>query len=202
MQHNQKEWVLTQQAFNKLLSQINPNLEIAALKYNEIYQKTVNFFECKDCNFSEDYADEVVKRVITKIDEGEVIASENMGKYFYSVAQNVLKEYRRKKQRQPQSLEDLPVSNNLSIDPHEVEQQAEQTKQKEKQLECLDMCLQKMEPNDSELIYLYYQHRGREGIQNREAIAQKMGISITNLRVKMHRLREKLEQCVNNCLTI
>lgn len=195
----QKEWALTKQALNKLFLQINPDLEIAAEQYSGIYQRLIKFFECQDCNFAEDCADETVNRVIRKIDEGENIAPENLGKYFYGVARNVLREYWRKKQ--PESLEDLPPSLSNSLALEIPENKVEKQIQKEQQLECLEACLQKMNQPDKALIFEYYQKVGRDGIETREKIAQSIGIPISNLRVKMHRLREKLEQCVNNCLT-
>lgn len=198
---SQRDWTLTQQGLNKLLLQISSNQEVAAQKYNETRQKLIKFFEYQNCAFPEEQADETINRLIKNIEEKDIITYENIGKYCYSIAQNVLKEYWRKKEKHPQSLEDSLQNVTLFIDPNKVEKEVEKRVQKERSLECLEMCLEKVEQTDKDLLYEYYQQQGRQGIESREAIAKKMGLPLNNLRVKIYRLKEKLEQCINNCLT-
>lgn len=197
---SEKEWILTEPALNKLLSSINTNLEVSAQKYIQIQEKLIKFFEYQGCLIPEEQADETINRVIKKIDQGEVIAPENINKYIHSVSVNVLREYWRKKDKQPESLEQLPTDVTFSVDPKKIQEQTEEKYYKEKQLECLELCLQSLEETEQTLIYDYYQKQGREGIENRGTLAQKMGIPLLGLRVKIHRLREKLERCVTNCV--
>jgi RNA polymerase sigma factor (sigma-70 family) len=196
----QKEWGLTQQALNNFLQQLNPDLERAGEKYENIRQKLVKFFEYRGCAFPDEYADETINRVIRKINEGEVIRAANLYDYFYGVAKNVLREQWKKSDKNQIVLCDLSLFQHSLLDPIKVEQQEAEKQKHEQQLECLKHCLQKLPAESREMIIQYYSEEGRVGIENRQALAQRLGIPLNNLRVQMHRMREKLEKCVQKCL--
>src|SRR6185436_6843907 len=91
-----KEWVLTQEAFDALLSWLDADREVAARKYETIRQRLVTIFVCRKCVDAEDLADETINRVAAKLPE---IAEDYVGEpaaYFCAVAHWVHQEYVRR----------------------------------------------------------------------------------------------------------
>ena len=197
---NKQQWVLTQEALNKLLLQLDSNAEKAAREYETIRFKLVKFFEYRGCTFPEEYADETINRVIKKIESGEKIYTDNYASYFLGFARNILREQWKKIDQHPTTLDALPPSQIPKIDPHEIIEKDSQQHSKEQQLECLQKCLEKLSQDNRELINEYYKNDNSLGIETRKALADRLEISLNNLRIRIHRLKEKLEQCVYKCL--
>ncbi|MEW6733213.1 MAG: hypothetical protein AB1489_17935 [Acidobacteriota bacterium] len=195
-----KEWVLTQEALNKMLQQLDPDIQRAALEYEIIRSKLTKFFQYRGCAFPEEYADETINRVIRKIDAGEVIRADNPAKYFLGVAHNVLREQWRKSGREADIIDIQLPQQQPFVDPRELVEQEAEKQHQEICLKCLECCLQRLPRDSRELIMEYYSESGRVGIEKRQELAQQLGVQLNNLRIKMHRLRAKLEQCVQRCL--
>jgi len=49
------------------------------------------------------------------------------------------------------------------------------------------------------LIMVYYALEKRDKIEARKALAERFGISINNLRVRLYRIRAGLEKCIREC---
>lgn len=194
------EQEITHQALHKLLAQLDEDSDQAALKFETIRQKLVKFFEYRKIPFAEEYTDEAVYRVMRKVAEDEVILDENPARYFLGVAGNLIKEYLRKMDRTVDIEDVFTPSNHLTIDPNQIQKESEAKHLQEQQLECLEQCLNRFSAEDRDLIMHYYQDDGETHIDSRKALAHKLGIQINNLRIRMHRMREKLERCVEECL--
>jgi RNA polymerase sigma factor (sigma-70 family) len=195
-----KDWVLTQEAFNLLLSCLDRDAARAAEKYENIRRGLITFFECRGSAFPEDCADETIDRVARRLAEGKEIYVENPASYFYGVARNVLKERRESGQSVSASLENFAASRALSEDPHQVGMQQMERHQAEQRLDCLELCLAELVPADRQLIGEYYQGTTGIKIRNRKRLARKLGIPINALRIRALRVREKLEECVKRRL--
>lgn len=195
-----KEWVLTREALDKLLVCLDRNRERAASRYEIIRRKLMKYFECRRCCTPEDLADETINRVARKILEGKEIWTSDPANYFYGVARNVLKEYRTELERELSLLETIPsltrpCENTLRQQEIEFERN-----NLEQQLACLEYCLQQLSPDNRQIIVNYYQGEKGERIKNRKLIAERLGIPTNALRIRVHRIREKLEQSVNERL--
>jgi DNA-directed RNA polymerase specialized sigma24 family protein len=70
----------------------------------------------------------------------------------------------------------------------------------ERQRECLEHCLQSLPSESRELIMQYHQGERRVKIENRQKLAEQLNIPLNALRIRSHRIREKLEACVDDCL--
>lgn len=81
-----KEWVLTREAFDKLLACLDRDRERAAEKYEEIRNALITFFEHRGCLSPQEYADETINRVARRLSEGKEIYANNAASYFYGVA--------------------------------------------------------------------------------------------------------------------
>jgi len=182
-----REWVLTQEAFDKLLLCLDPDRERAGEKYETVRHKLIKFFEWQGCSFPEDYTDKTINRVAKKIDEGEEI--HNPYRYIHGVARRVFMEYLREWEKERAALDHWPPVQTSLEDASESER-----------LQCLEQCLQDLPPESRELITQYHQGDKRVRIENRGKLAARLKIPLNALRIRVHRLREKLEACVEDCL--
>ena len=73
-------------------------------------------------------------------------------------------------------------------------------REKERLIECLNLCLQKLTPESLHLITLY--HQGEEALDKarRKELAQSLGIPLNALRIRAYRIRVEIEDCVEKCL--
>ncbi|HEU0172831.1 MAG TPA: hypothetical protein VFV58_01090 [Blastocatellia bacterium] len=68
-----KGWVMTREAFDRMLAELHPDSERADEQSEKIRQKLVKLFEWRGCAHAEDLADETFNRVAQKIYEGTSI---------------------------------------------------------------------------------------------------------------------------------
>jgi len=191
-----KEWVLTKEALDKLLACLDKNREQAASRYEIIRRKLMKYFECRRCCFPEDLADETINRVARKIFEGKEIWTTEPANYFYGVARNVLKEYRGNPERDFSPLETISSLTHPCESALRQQEMESERNDLEHQLACLEYCLQQLSPENRRIIINYYQGEKGERIKNRRLIAERLGIPTNALRIRVHRIREKLEQSV------
>lgn len=181
-------WTLTAEAFNKFLSCLDPNPEKAGEKYEAIRLTLVKFFDWRGAHFPEECADETLNRVTRKIDEGESL--QDVATYCYGVARLVFLETLKSPDNRRSDFEDLPP---LAIAAPEIEEP--DTRQ-----ECFNHCLHSLPGDSQQLILQYYQDEKRTKINNRQSLADRLGIPLNALRSRAQRIRDKLEQCIHECL--
>ncbi|MGA9769461.1 MAG: sigma-70 family RNA polymerase sigma factor [Blastocatellia bacterium] len=200
MARPRKKWELTEESLNKLLACFHPDREIAGQKLNRLHQKLVTFFESRRCHCPEEYADRTIYRVARKLDEGLEFTTEDPSKYFYTVARYVFMEYWEDMKMDPDPLDDVTSQKHPFIDPRyeDIEEIEKLLIKQEK--ECLDDCLQKLSDKKRELIIEYYQGEAGAKVKNRKKMAEERGIPQNALRIRVLRIREKLEKCIVKCL--
>jgi RNA polymerase sigma factor (sigma-70 family) len=86
------------------------------------------------------------------------------------------------------------------IDPPEQKTTAIEEETAAERDECLYSCLEKLSPENRKLIVAYYAKEKQAKIDNRNELAQQLGISLETLRVKVHRTRGALRECIERCL--
>ena len=184
-----RKWTLSQAAFDKLLECFSSDREEAALRYETARRKLIRFFEWNSVPYAEDWADEVINRVARRVYEGQDI--DNLMSYIWGVARLILKEARKYVERGPIPLDDVPI----------VPQQKppEIPDPDERQL-CFDRCLGEMSAESRDLILQYYEGEGAAKIKHRQELADKLGIPLNALRIRVHRIRKTLEKCIAECL--
>lgn len=179
-----KESVLTQESFETLLAWLDPDREIAGGKYEEIRLRLIKLFTCRGCHEPEDLADETINRVANKLPEiapGFVGGYGERIRYFCGVANKIhLESLRRKPEPPPQP---LPSSDDI-----------------EQEYNCLDRCMQELTSANRQLVLEYYQEEKRARINHRQRLAESLGIAVNALRIRAHRIRHSLEECVRNCV--
>ena len=187
--HARQKWTLTQDSFDRLLIALGGNRDSGGEKYLEIRSNLTRFFEWRGCSFPEDHADETFNRLARKIDEGEEIL--NPAGYAMGVARLLLLEIMKSRQREQTALNEIGTASEAYVADDDGEDR----------LECLRKCLQGLPPDNRDLILQYYQGEKGEKIQNRKKLLEQLGVPVNTLRMRALRLREKLQGCVEECLS-
>lgn len=185
---------LNAEAFEKLLSQLDADREKAGEKYEQLRTRLVRFFEWRGAENPQELSDESLDRVSIKLAQGELIF--DLSGYVYGVARNVLRESWEKLQRERAGLENAVEQ---SILPHQTFPEQDEETEKRRIYDCLEGCLAKLSDENRELILAYYQQEKGAKIQNRRLLASRLKIPINALRIRVFRIRERLEACVREC---
>jgi DNA-directed RNA polymerase specialized sigma24 family protein len=181
------KWSLTQEAFDRFLASLDANRERAGELYERLRGKLVSYFECRDCPYPEEHADEAINRVARKLESGEAIREP--ATYVYGVARLLLLEILKERAKRQSAIEQLSRA--------QPDSTAEDDE--DRRLECFKSCLARLEAEDRQLITQYYEGERRAKIENRTRLAERLAISQTALRIRAYRLRTALEKCVNKC---
>jgi len=185
------KWQLTQEAFDKLLLALDgENRDAAGEKYLRIRRNLVRFFEGRGFFDAEAHADEVFNRTAKKLTESEIL---DVSQYVYGVARMLILEIHKQREKENRIAKNLPESEFPQL-------LADEKAETERQLGCLNKCLQSLPAENSKIIVQYYQGEKRVKIENRQRLAQDLGIPQNALRNRAVRLREKLEECILSCL--
>jgi RNA polymerase sigma factor (sigma-70 family) len=177
-----KDWVLTQEAFDALLGWLDSNREVAADRYERIRIRLIKIFACRGCSEAEDLADETINRVTSKLADIQPGFEGDPARYFYAVAKKILLEHSRSRATPP-----LP-------------QESSEDEKTELMYQLLELCLEKLTPANRELVLGYYHEEKHAKIENRKALAARLGIALNALRIRAHRIRSWLQQCVKQSL--
>lgn len=185
---------LTAAKFEGLLLRLDPNRDRAGEKYEEIRWKLVKFFQWGSCVNAEDLVDETLNRVAEKLaSQQEDI--HDVAAFVWGVAKKIRQEEVRKESKTIR-LPDLPGAEELFPSPRAADVEASETQSR---LKCLRRCLRLLAVVDRRLLLKYHSSSGRRG-EGRQRLAQESGITNLALRVRVNRLRFKLEECIKECL--
>lgn len=182
-----KDWVLTQEAFDRFLVLLDADRERAARRYEELREALAKFFECRGGAFPEEYADETLNRAARQVAEGKEV--HDLSGYCYGIARLFLLEVFKREKRERNAINEMHAS-----------QEDRDSSLLEQRVECLDRCLDKLPTGDRTLIVQYYQGEKGAKIENRKILAGQLNLSFGTLRMRALRLRQALEECVAICL--
>lgn len=183
----QRPWSLTGPALERLLVALDSDPKRAAIAYQRLHERVSGLFQWWGAaSAAETLADQALDRVARKLEEGVVIHAGSFGAYVRGVARMVFYESgRRGGEQRP-----LRDANGLPAPPPEEDSG--------EALACLDRCLATLGSEARSLILGYY--GGGKKSEVRQRLAGELGISLTALRIRTHRLRQTLERCVAACL--
>ena len=193
-------WVLTEDAFARLLTQLDPDRERAAEKYEAIRNKLLKFFKWRGCLQPEEYADRTIDRVARKITEGAELQTTSPSALFYGVAVILLKEYWRNTASRDEALLGRTETWRHFEDPEKIREDTIALERQETHLACLRGCLGKLPSESVSLIKQYYSEGEVLDKEQRKRIALRLNLSPTALRSRAFRVRAELERCISNCL--
>jgi DNA-directed RNA polymerase specialized sigma24 family protein len=188
-----KDWTLNEDAFERLLASLDPNREQAGQIYESVRRKLIEFFEARGSHSPEDHTDETINRVARRVEEGEHVR--DPARYFYGVARLLWMETLRLREKEPIALELAPPA--VAVD---HEEQENLVQDRERRLNCFEVCLHQLPHENRVLIVEYYKEEKGLKIEQRKRQAELLNMSLNALRLRACRIRGDLEQCINSCL--
>ncbi len=195
-----KDWVMTPEAFDLMLAQLDAERECAGEKYEQIRQKLTKFFQWRGCPAPEDYTDRTIDRVARRLIEGAEVHTHDPYLFFHGTAINVLREHWKSVEKADvESLDELPPTKTPAEDPIEIQTRRAERIEHELKLECLQECVQTLPREQLEQIQEYHQSDGGAKIAQRKALAAQLDIPLNALRIRMYRLRQEMETCILDC---
>ncbi len=183
-------WQPTPEDFKLFLRWLDQNEEIAAQRYEGIRRNLIAIFNRRGCHCSEDLVDETFNRVMRRLPSMIETYEGEPARYIIVVARNLHLEYVKETDR----LEPLPEHDHTSLSANPVDET------KEEKFSCLEHCLKQLTPPQRKLVVGYYQESKRAKIDHRKQIADELGIGLNALRIRAHRIRGSLEECLRLCL--
>ncbi len=184
-----KDWILTQAAFDCLLARLDADREQAGVKYERLRLKLVKYFQWRKATDPDKPAEETLNRLARRLEEGAVI--ENLNAYMYGVAKLVFSEWLKESAREQEASKAAPV---VDSSPPVDESESDALSA------CFDRCLETLTPESRYLIIEYYQDDKSQKIERRKRLATQLGISLNALCIRAHRIRDRLEACVRQCM--
>jgi DNA-directed RNA polymerase specialized sigma24 family protein len=176
---------LGQEDLDRLLSWLDPDRERAGLLYEKIRWRIVAILAARGCSVPEELADETIDRVARRVADIQETYVGDKAIYFLGVANNVHHEYLKRP-----TLPAMPVQQATPAE----------TRTLEETHSCLEDCLSKLPQDSRALIEQYYAEDKQAKIDLRKRIADELGIGSATLRLRALRIRERLQQCIENCL--
>jgi DNA-directed RNA polymerase specialized sigma24 family protein len=175
---------LTRDSFDRLLACLDEDRERAAAKYETLRSGLIRFFEWRGCLHAQDHADEVIDRVARRLEEGAPVTT--VPNYAAGVARLVFLEILRAREREKAALREMPAPEPVATE--------------DERLKCVRRCLGRLPAEGARLLIAYYEDGQGGKAEVRKRLAEELGASPTAFRMKLRRLRVKLEECMAECL--
>jgi DNA-directed RNA polymerase specialized sigma24 family protein len=186
-----EKWVLTQEAFDGLLSWLDPDRERAGEKYEEIRRALTRRFQQLGCAGPEELVNETFDRVARKLPEIVETYKGDPTPYFFSVAFYVRKEHLRRPAFVPLPETELIIAD-LPDRPHVFDAELMDA--------CLRRCMMHLTERSRDIISKYYRGERQVKIGLRKELAEQLGVKLPNLRLQAQRVRADLKKCMLECI--
>jgi DNA-directed RNA polymerase specialized sigma24 family protein len=187
--------LLTQLAFDRLLEWLDDGRDTHGQGYLEMRQRLVRYFARRNRPAADDLADETLNRVGRTLAQEGRIAVRPPARYCYLVARFVLLEDVR---RAPKEARFVTASaTRASCAGCRSAAKSDDTGEiRERRLTRLESCLQRLTPEQRELIVEYYRDARGNRIEHRRELAGRLGISMNALAIRVSRIRGVLVACL------
>lgn len=188
-------WLLTRESFDGLLLWLDADRERAGERYEEIRSALIRRFRQLGSCEPEELTNETFDRVARKLPAIIDVYQGDREPYFYSVAYYVYMEHTRRPIIMSFATDiNLPEANTPAPDVTVDDDDDELLDS------CLRHCIEKLTANNRQMILRYYRGERDVKIKLRKELAESMGIKLTNLRLKVQRVRLGLKKCIVDCL--
>lgn len=178
------DWSLTPANFERLLCTIHPDRDRAAVEYEILRLKITKLLEWRGCLAPEEFADRVFDRLAQRLEGGEKI--ERIYGYCCGIARMLLLESQRHDERQSDAYRQFL---DYSQDPAAAPDCAIP-------MHIFERCLDRLSETARRMVLDYYQFRRTAKIDTRKDLADRLGVPMNALRLRVHRIRETLRKCV------
>jgi DNA-directed RNA polymerase specialized sigma24 family protein len=167
-----------QTSLDKLFQLLEPNARSIEEGFRQCRFKLIKFFAWRYCEDPDNLADETVSRLLKNVRAGQEISADNPYSYVYAIAVNVFKEYLRARKK-GEVLRDLDEAREIAAPPPADD--------------CKKQCIEELQREKRELLARYYLDDDRDGI------AREQGLSLNALRLQVHRIKQGLRRCCEDC---
>jgi DNA-directed RNA polymerase specialized sigma24 family protein len=174
---------LSPEVWRLFLATLGEEPEAAGQRYELLRRRLILFFAARHCQSNEDLADITLDRTASRIAAG-LILDVSLESFTLGIARNVAREQWKK-----------PAHSTLDWDRFH----ASKLPTPHPASECLELCLRQLPTGSRITVERFYSEQGATKIQARQSLAAQLGIDANALRVRMHRIRQKLEKCILEC---
>ena len=175
---------MTEESLKILLENLSSNMDEAAVGYTNLRNSLVRFFQLKGDADADEAADATLDRVALKLSQNTEI--DNLTKYSFGVARLILLERLRITAKNKKAHDGF-------YDKNIRDEAADYSIYRE--------CFGKLEQSEKEILKNYFAEMQSSAlIIYREKLSVKYGISLNNLRLKVFRLRKRLDDCLKQKL--
>lgn len=184
-----RNWSQSQQSFERLLAWLHPDTQEAAKQYEKIRGRLILFFTSNGCGEADEYlTDSTLDRVSKKLEDAQIPEpfSGDKALYFLAFAKNI-------------RLEHIRNRNVVEITFPIIDRSIDST-EKEEEDACLEECIRILEWEDRWLSVEYYRFEKAAKIAHRKKLAEEASLSLAGLRTRVHRIRDNLKPCIEECL--
>ena len=197
-----KDWVLTAEAFQRLLAFFDSDSEAAGRKYERVRAKLTKFFQWRGIACPEHYADKAIDRGARRLLEGVDFRVADPYLYFHGIAVRLINEYWREPERGGEPLDTFlsGPDPSLSADPEAAREREFERGRQDLRLDCLDQCMAGLPATSLDLITAYHSVGEALSKNARKDLARALGIPLNALRIRAFRIRTALEKCVTDCV--
>lgn len=174
-------------AFERLLTRLDPDRDTAGQKFEDLRRRLVRFFDWRGAAVPDECADVTLDRLALRLDDGVPI--ESLHAYAFAIARLVHLEQTRRPGGRTVSLDEAPD--------HALAQPARASTPWQ---DCLEHGLQALPDEQRQLILRYYAHDKQDKIRDHARLASELGITVSALRNRAQRVRDRLERSVAECV--
>ena len=174
--------------FPRFMESLSPDKEEAGRLYIRLQEKLVGFFGMRGISDSTGATNETLKRGAEKIAGGTNVP--NAEKFCLGIARNVAREWWRRERREEVAFRRFTenLANNTADEVERIEH-------------VLKPCFERLKGEDQKLLVAYCSvAEGVSHAERRRRVAEELEITMRALRIKVSRLRDKLEECVKERL--
>jgi DNA-directed RNA polymerase specialized sigma24 family protein len=172
-----------------MLTWLSPDRDFAAIKYEQIRSKLISRFRQRGCSDPEELANETFDRVACKLPRIIDVYVGDREAYVFAIAHYIYREHTRR-----------PIITSLLNTDHLPVTSDDEVFGREFLDFCLQQCMEKLDATSREMIVEYYRDDRKAKIKSRQKLAERMGISLNNLRLKALRIRMALKKCILDCM--
>lgn len=173
-----------QESFESFLARLDTDREAAGQKYEDLRRKLIHFFQWNSCLNADDLADETLDRVQEKLEKADIL---NLPAYVFGVARKIRQEALKAAGRHF-PLSEPSISAGRQLRHLDLEHPADKL-ERERQIELFQECLACLPEGDRALLLKYQSLQTAD----RKALAETYGLTIGTLRVRVNRIRARVE---------
>ena len=175
---------LTSESLNRLLAEFSGDERQAAAAYTNLRDSLVRFFQLKGDFAPDAAADETLDRVAVKIAENTPI--DNVTKYSFGVARLIFLERLRFSQKETNAVKDYYAEKNTAASDSDTDE-----------VNFFRECFRDLPSADRNFLQSYFTDLPYQKLTElRRRLTVETSVSVEQMRVKIFRLRKRLETCV------